>query len=171
MTPQAPDRESIIASTYTRLSGRVQSYISTRVNDSFEAENLTQDVWLRLLECDAELEESGVVSLIFTIAHNLVNDYLRRIYRFRGACDEMALSAQGEIFDAEAEIFARDIAACERSFVECLPPQRRTIYIMNRYDDMNVADIAGELDLSSRTVENHLRLGRRDVRSYISAIA
>ena len=39
---------------------------------------------------------------------------------------------------------------------------------MSRYDDKSVDDIAGELSLSFRTVENHLRMGRRDVRAFMS---
>ena len=42
---------------------------------------------------------------------------------------------------------------------------------MSRYDDMPVSDISERLSLSARTVENHLRLGRSDIRSYMSAIA
>ncbi len=40
---------------------------------------------------------------------------------------------------------------------------------MSRYEEKSVEDIASELSLSFRTVENHLRLGRRDVRQYMSA--
>lgn len=42
---------------------------------------------------------------------------------------------------------------------------------MSRYEEKSVGDIADELSLSLRTVENHLRMGRRDVREYIAAIA
>ena len=38
---------------------------------------------------------------------------------------------------------------------------------MNRFEDKSIADISSELNLSHRTVENHLRIGRHEIREYI----
>ncbi|MCM1066856.1 MAG: sigma-70 family RNA polymerase sigma factor [Muribaculaceae bacterium] len=171
MKTSASTRENIIAQSYVDHHARVLNYVSARVNDRFDAENIAQDVWVRLIECGKELAAESLTSLIFTIAHNLVNDYLRRFYLVQSVREELTAGATEPLYDAEAEINSRDLASHEHRFVECMPTQRRTIYIMSRYDDMSVGDIADSLDLSFRTVENHLRLGRRDVRAFMSAIA
>jgi RNA polymerase ECF-type sigma factor len=41
---------------------------------------------------------------------------------------------------------------------------------MSRYEEKTTEEIADYLALSKKTVENHLRLGRRDVRQYMAAI-
>lgn len=173
MKNQGTARENIIAKSYTDHFGRILGYISRRVNDIYEAENLTQDVWARLLESNAEIEETSLLSLLYTIARNLVNDYLRHLYRTLGAVENLTPANYDDYTatDVESEIIAHDLARKEERYVECLPKQRRIIYVMSRYEDKSVDDIAGELSLSFRTVENHLRLGRKDVRGYISAIA
>lgn len=164
--------DALISKTYRENYNNVLRFISTRVSDIWDAENLTQDVWLRLLTCGQELASETILSYIYTIARNLVNDYLRHLYHVQVAGEELSGATVGAV-DAvlEAEVSARDIAAHERKRVECLPPQRRIIYVMSRYEDKSVDDIAEELSLSFRTVENHLRMGRRDVRDYIRAIA
>ena len=163
--------EAIIASSYTENFSKILGYIRERINDIHDAENLAQDVWLRLLECGKELKADTIVSLLYTIAHNLVNDYLRRLYRSRAMQEEIMLTSEEADPYTESRAIARDIAAMEYRRADALPPQRRIIYMMSRYDDKSVDDIACELNLSFRTVENHLRLGRRDVRSFMAAIA
>ena len=44
-----------------------------------------------------------------------------------------------------------------------LPSQRRKIYVMNRFEDKSVTDISEELNISRRTVENHLFISRKAV--------
>ncbi len=110
-----------------------------------------------------------MVPLIYTIASNLIIDYLRRYYRSRKADDELRRGADETDHSVESRLLARDMAQAEQRRVECLPRQRRIIYVMSRYEEKSVEDIASELSLSFRTVENHLRLGRRDVRQYMSA--
>lgn len=164
--------DALIAKTYRENYSGVLNFIASRINNVWDAENLTQDVWLRLLTCGQELAADTIIPFIYTIARNLVNDYLRHYYHVQAVNEEMACKAVGVADTAlESEVSMRDLAAQERRRVECLPTQRRIIYIMSRYEDKSVDDIADELSLSFRTVENHLRLGRRDVRSYIRAIA
>lgn len=161
-------RHDLLTRSYVDHYRRVLGFIASRINCEEDAENLAQDVWLRLLEYDKALSEDSILSLIYTVASNLVNDYLRRLYRSRAAVEELRGFSGEADWSGESAVMARDIARLEKKRVECLPPQRRIIYIMSRYDNKSVDDIAGELSHSFRTVENHLRMGRRDVRTYMA---
>lgn len=44
---------------------------------------------------------------------------------------------------------------------------RRKVYELTRFEENSASDIAVMLNLSQRTVENHLRMGREEVRKYI----
>ena len=118
-----------------------------------------------------ELNEETLLSFLYTIARNQVNDYLRHLYIAQDVHSDLLNGANIYAQDMESEVSARDLALKERVRVECLPPQRRIIYMMSRYDEKSVEEISDALNLSTRTVENHLRLGRRDIRSFVSAIA
>lgn len=170
-TPTQRD-DALIAKSYKENFDKVLRYISSRVNNVYDAENLTQDVWLRLLTCGRSFSEASITEYIFTVARNLVNDYLRHLYVVRDSHEEILLeTSEACVGTPETEVSASQLAEFEAARVERLPSQRRIIYIMSRFDDKSVSDIANDLSLSIRTVENHLRLGRKEVRSYIAAIA
>lgn len=162
-------QEALIAESYRRYYDAVVRYIDDKVRNEAQAEDLAQDVWVRLITTDRLLDAVTLRSFIYTIARNIVNDYLRHLYIERAVGDIVTVDTVDD--STESRLIASDIAQKERERVECLPQQRRIIYVMSRYDGMSVDEIAESLTLSSRTVENHLRMGRRDVRAYISAIA
>ena len=45
------DFNELIARIYAVTNEKVLGFIAQRVNDYADAENLAQDVWLRILEC------------------------------------------------------------------------------------------------------------------------
>ncbi|WP_303033527.1 sigma-70 family RNA polymerase sigma factor [uncultured Duncaniella sp.] len=170
--------EALITQSYLTERENVRSFIGCRINNNDDADDLTQTVWLRLLEYNRPLSPDSLAGLIYKIARNLVNDYLRHHYRVTEAHEEIRNTAftaaeidEKHVYSMESEIYARELAQIEHRRVECMPPQRRIIYVMNRYQSLSAPVISERLQLSVRTVENHLRMGRNDVRSYLSAIA
>lgn len=157
----------LIAASYTEHHRSVYQYIYYRIACKEEAEDLAQDVFLRLLEYKQLLLPETIKLLLFTIAKNLVTDYLRSYYRKQELTSYMYEHAVTYTNDTESKIVADNLAAHERSRMQLLPPQRRTIYALSRFEDKSVADISAALQLSVRTVENHLRIGRKEVREYI----
>ena len=99
-----------------------------------------------------------------------MRDYLRSLYVRQSHADLSDVENEAIDTTPETDFYVHQIMELEQRRVECLPPQRRIIYMRSRFDDMEVSDISTELNLSARTVENHLRLGRRDVREYLRAV-
>ena len=155
---------ALIEQAYVELRCRVRTYILYKINDADDAEDMTQDVFLRLLEYGQVIQPETAQSMIFTIARNLVFDYLRRHYCHQEAHDELFRSTDIASNYTESNIVAHDLAQQEIQIVSQLPAQRQRIYTMVRYEGRCVADISKELRLSVRTVENHLAIGRREVR-------
>lgn len=162
-----PKSTRLIEESYADFHRSVYLYIYYKIENKEEAEDLAQDVFVRLMDYDQILRPDTVKSFIFTIARNLVYDYLRRYYKKQEVSSYIYDHSEQCSNETESRIMADDLAACEVFKLSALPSQRRTIYAMSRFEEKSVSDISVELNLSPRTVENHLRMGRKEIREYI----
>lgn len=157
----------LIIQSYDVYRQQVCRYIYSRINDWADAEDLTQDVYLRLMDYKQLLCKDTVKEFVFTIARNLVIDYLRRYYKRQEVTSYIYDHTENVTNDMESRIIADDLEVCERRRMSLLPPQRSKIYRMSRYENKTVSDISEELNLSPRTVENHLFISRKEVREFM----
>ena len=157
----------LIADSYGAYHEQIFFYIHKRINSREDAEDLSHDVFVRLMDYERLLCPETVKSFIYTIARNLVIDYLRRYYKVQEVTSYIYDNAPAASTDTESSIVARDLQAQELKCLHTLPEQRRKIYMLNRFQEKNSSEIAEILQLSKRTVENHLFICRKEVRAYM----
>lgn len=158
--------DRLITETYQEMRLHVFFYIK-KIIGCFRAEDLedlTQDVFLRLLEYRQLLNDETIHSFVFTIARNLAIDSLRRHYKTDEVTSYIYANSTNSTNEVENQLIADDLADYEKQQLKLFAPQRRIIYTLSRYEGKSIDEIADEMELSPRTVENHLRLGRRDMR-------
>ena len=158
--------DNIIARSYEEYYQVILTYITYRITHRYEAEDLTQDVFIRLLDYKQMLRPDTVKYFLFTVARNIVIDYIRRYYKKLEVDSYMYDCAVTSTNETEEGIIADDLMATEQRKLAMMPEQRRLVYTMNRFEAKTSTEIAEEMNLSRRTVENHLFLGRREMREF-----
>lgn len=113
------------------------------------------------------LRPDTVKYFIFTIARNLLNDYLRRYYKKQEITSYIYDHAITYTNETESLIIAKELSLLEKHKLGMLSDQRRKIYTMNRFEEKSISEISTELSISPRTVENHLFVSRKVVRDFI----
>lgn len=161
--------EYLVSDSYRLYSHMVCRYIYHRIHDWETARDLSQDVFLRLLTYKFMLREDTVKSFIFAIASNLVTDYLRRFYLKQELNSYIYDSTEKSIEDTDCRVKVRELLELEQKRMGQLSDQRKKIYIMARFQNLSVSEIASNLFLSVRTVENHLYASRKAVREFVRA--
>lgn len=159
--------DDIITCSYKEYHQVILNYITFRITHRCEAEDLTQDVFMRLLDYKQMLRPDTVKYFLFTIARNIVTDYLRRYYKKQEVDSYIYDTMASFTNETEEQILANDLYRTEQWILGFFPDQRRTVYALNRYEDKSAEEIAGALNLNRRTVECHLFLARRDMRRYM----
>lgn len=157
----------IITRSYEMYYKTILSYITYKINHRYEAEDLAQDVFLRLLDYKPMLQEATVKYFIFTIARNIVTDYLRRYYKKQEITSYIYDTKTYSTYETEESIVVKDLLMLEKKKLQTFSPQRKKVYVLSRFQEKNSNEISEELQLSKRTVENHLLLGRKIMRAYI----
>lgn len=157
----------LLTKTYTTLCPVVINYLYNKTGDYETAQDLAQDVFLRLMEYENILCEDTVKSMVFTISRNLLYDYLRRHYKKQEITTYYYEYAVTSTNETEECVMANDLLRIEKSRILQLPAQRRKVYVMSRFQEKSATEISEELCLSRRTIENHLRISRIEVREYI----
>lgn len=97
-------------------------------------------------------------SFLYTTAKRLAIDYLRqrdRVLLRSGQLDQ-ALTVPASTPDAETALDAKRRLTVVLRAINELPAKRRAVFVMFKFQHKSYGDIARELGISIRTVENHL---------------
>lgn len=159
--------DEIIIHTYYAHLPHILHFINNRIDNWQDANDLAQDAFVRLIEYKQMLREETVKSFIFTIARNLVIDYLRRQYRKIEVSANMYEFSKEYQETIESKIYAEDLIQLENGMLMTMPKQRKLIYMMDRFEEKSADEIADILQIKKRTVESHLFMGRKTVRDYL----
>ena len=155
---------------YVTHRDELLAYVSSRLGNSVEAEDLVQNVFLRLLTSDKMITDITLPALVYTIARHLIADFYRR--RNHHEAYEHYLKNTDSIDDsAESILSIRDITEQLERGLARVPENCREIYRLHVYGGMKVAEISEHLGEGYKSVEHRLGTARKLVRQQLRRIA
>ncbi len=161
--------------TYTKLleqhRDRVFSYALYALRDREDAEDVTQEVFLRLWRQGDQLELHSSEAWLIRVTNNLCIDCARRrktVRKHLGRPDTETL----ERLPQQASTWNDPEAALGRSenqrnlleAMETLPEEARTIMLMHYFQGLRLQDIAGALGKKTSTVKVQIHRARKALR-------
>lgn len=159
-----------ITDHYIAHRDELLAYVSSRLGDHAEAEDVVQNVYLRLLTTEKMITPVTLPCLTYTIARNLICDYFRRHNLNKEYAHEFA-HAQMESYSMEPHIFAKELTGRIEHCLMRVPENCREVYRMHVYDGMKVGEISTLLGENYKSVEYRLGTARREVRRHMQAAA
>lgn len=147
-----------------RYQGDIYRMIYYRLRKQMDAEDLTQDVFIRAYRSIARLREpERFRSWLYTIAVNRVYDYLRkkRVRSIFKSSDEgpeshPEVDQLREKPEALEQVLKEDFWRQVARIAEKLSKMESEVFMLRFMDDLNIAEIAQVLKKSESTVKTHL---------------
>jgi RNA polymerase sigma-70 factor (ECF subfamily) len=166
-----------------RHEKRLWNFLRRFVRDKATAEDLLQEVFLRVVKSAVQWQPSAKVSTwLFTIARNLCTDQARRAeFRQAESLDQAKAGEEGSGLrridrvaansgDAEKEAMGREIASLVDRAVGELPVEQREVFLMREVMDMSFAEIAAQVGASEPTVKSRMRYALQRLRSNLGEL-
>ena len=164
------NNNQLLSNYYSMHRDELISFIAVRIHDVYEAEDMVQDIFLRLLRRQHLITSQTLPSLLHSMALHAVSDYYRRAHvyeEYEHYIKTSDLRLQTSDDDTESIFSAQQIMErMERSLAR-LPKACCEIYHLHIYEGMKVSAIAKELSLPYKQVENRLGQARKAVRQQL----
>ena len=138
------------AAPLLRFTGRI-------LGDPAEAEEITQDVFLKLMvRADQYDGRAPVASWLFAIATNACRDRLRRSVRRPSVALEAVTEVKEPGIPADERLARRQRREAVRRALSDLSLEQREALVLARYHGMPYAEIAKVLDISEGAVKTRI---------------
>lgn len=161
MTPPipapSPEREQLLRQLSERYRLPLTAYFARRVGSRSEAEDLTQEVFLRMVRSLDPGHVDNIEAFVFRTAVNLLRDRSRRGKSQTARQIEFA-HRQAEFDDLSPErVFdSRQSLNVVIAVLEELDERTRDAFILHRLEGMKHAEIAELLGVSVSSVEKYI---------------
>jgi RNA polymerase sigma-70 factor (ECF subfamily) len=128
--------------------------------DEYISQNIVQDVFTDLWDRREKVHILSIENYLFRAAKNQVlKEYRKK--RF----DTVVIEEKFESYLVEnTSSLEPELLAKLYSLLEHLPQKRKEILIMNKLEEMDIAQIAATLNLSKQTVKNQLSSALKQLR-------
>lgn len=155
----------------------LRSFIAKRVVNEAEADDIAQEVWLKMQRgLDGLKDQSRLISWIYQIARHAIIDH----YRLPGRQREMPAglaadleayqsSSTGQRTTEDSSQFRTELAGCLRPMIERLSKEYRQAVLLVDLEGLTQQEAAAQLGLSLSGMKSRVQRGRRQLKGMLEA--
>lgn len=148
--------------TYSENFNKLYNYIRAKCQDSYEAEDIAQESFIKLWQHREKIEVGKECSFLYTIAYNLFIDQRRKEsvrYRY---CQRTKNEVNTET--PEFNMISHEFDAFVQKKIQDIPKPAREVFIMNKIEKRTYSEIADIIGLSIKSVEKRMSVALKTYR-------
>ena len=150
---------------------KVKTFAWQLLKSEEDAEDIAQDIFVKLWEKpDLWLEREKLDSYLYTVVRNHIYNFLKHKaveYDYLDVAAEKMRMAELGLPTPDDEFCAHELELFVQMALERMPEQRRRVFLMSREEGMTSPEIAEKLNVSVRTVEQHIYKALQDLKKII----
>jgi RNA polymerase sigma-70 factor (ECF subfamily) len=155
---------------YRRHRGPLYRFLLRKLGDTATAEELFQDVWMRVIDSRGRYQvRAKFSSWVYAIAHNRLMDFYRANGRARFLDQEDSEEALDNLpaDDPPPDVLVDNKRAAERLLVALagLPEAQREAFLLQQEGDLSVEEIGAATGVSRETAKSRLRYALAKLRA------
>lgn len=142
----------------------LKQFILKRVSDEQNAEDILQDVFLKIhTRIDTLRDEEKLQSWIYQIARNVIADYFRE-HKATVALSEALLLPEEPVVDDDV---VKDLLPSVRTMVDSLPAEYRQALLLTEYEGLTQRELAERLGLSFSGAKSRVQRAREKLKAML----
>ena len=164
--------ENMFEQLFRHYYNSLCNYANGILKDADEAEDIVQQVMVTIWEKRLSLQiTASLKSYLYRSVHNTALNRIRK--QKTVAVFEEAQISDGNSSDTTTAnaILGKELNQQISIAINKLPEQCRLVFKLSRFENMKYSEIAGHLDISIKTVENHmgkaLKLLRMELKDFL----
>jgi RNA polymerase sigma-70 factor (ECF subfamily) len=148
---------------WNRLQGELLSFVTNRVKDKSLAEDIVQDVFVKVHSKAGQLRESEkITSWIYQITRHAIADHFRKASR---SPDPAAID-----WDSDYHEFNACVAGCLKDIMHSLPEKYRIPLELAEMEDLSQYELAERLNITYSGARSRVQRARRMLREKFDAL-
>ncbi len=149
--------------TYFR---NLHAFAYTFMKDDSIAEEIVQNVFFRIWEKKEQLQiDDSLKAYLYRSVHNESLNHLKHLKIKNSFQLQYSGNMESSNQDASNQMVAAELENDIQKAISELPPQCRTIFQMSRFEQLKYQQIADQLNISIKTVENQMGKALKVLRS------
>ena len=151
---------------YGRHRARLYRFVLRSVKERGMAEELFQDVWMRVIEARKRYAPTArFTTWLYSIAHNRLIDHWRR--KGLSVVDLENVEVEGNSPNPERQAEARQSLRRFAKALEALPPAQREAFLLHEEAGMSVPEIAQATGAGEEAAKSRLRYAIAKLRAAV----
>jgi RNA polymerase sigma-70 factor, ECF subfamily len=138
------------------------------VGDEDVAEDIVQDIFCKFWEKKDEIQiTTSLKSYLYqsTINHSL--NHIKKLKRSDKREEFFVSSHSSEENNAESQMALKEIQELVKTSIDLLPNACRTVFVLSRFQHLSYKEIASNLGISPKTVDNQMVKALKHLRKHL----
>jgi RNA polymerase sigma-70 factor (family 1) len=165
------DDQSAVDELFAFYYPRLYHFSKSILKIENEIDDVLQDVFVKIWINRQKIGNAETFnSYLFTITRNEVLNLIRKNLKDRNFRDELYLLSVAEEYHTQNSVEFEEIKSRIDQIVAALPEKRQKVFILSRSEGLSNKEISQRLNISEKTVEDHMTHSIRKIKQSLKDI-